>query len=142
MLSHESSIYVIIDKNILPHREEAEAMRIWFIFSLFFSVLVAIFAVLNSNVVLIKLYWVDYQLSQSLVILFSAVLGGLITSFLGIFSKIRSTLKIRELNFAVKSLEQKIIDLNNQNTIPKISASNISNDSESETNNKSIDKVY
>ncbi|MHB8074404.1 LapA family protein [Desulfosporosinus fructosivorans] len=117
-------------------------MRIWFIFSLFFSVLVAIFAVLNSNVVLIKLYWVDYQLSQSLVILFSAVLGGLITSFLGIFSKIRSTLKIRELNFAVKSLEQKIIELNNQNTVPKISDSTISNDSESETNNKSIDKVY
>lgn len=107
-------------------------MRVWFIFSLFFSVLVAIFAVLNSNVVLIKLYWVDYQLSQSLVILFSAVLGALVATFLGIFSKIKSTLKIRELNFVVKSLEQKIIELNNQITESKISDSDIGvNDSES-----------
>ena len=68
-------------------------MRIWFIFSLFFSVLIAIFAVLNSNVVLIKLYWIDYQLSQSLVILFSALLGAIIALFSGVFSKIKSTLK-------------------------------------------------
>lgn len=108
-------------------------MRIWFVFSLFFSVLVAIFAVLNSNVVLVKLYWVDYQLSQSLVILLSAILGALITIFLGIFSSIRSTLKIRELNIVVKSLEQKIIDLNNLNTVPTVSDSNIRpNDPEAE----------
>ena len=100
-------------------------MPVWFVFSLFFSVLVAIFAVLNSNVVPIKLYWVDYQLSQSLVILLSAVLGALIATFLGIFSKIRSTLKIRELNFIVKNLEQKILELNNEKTVPQISDSNI-----------------
>jgi len=117
-------------------------MRIWFIFSLFFSVLVAIFAVLNSNVVLIKLYWVDYQLSQSLVILFSAVLGALIATFSGLFSKIRSTLKIRELNLMVKSLEQKIIELNNQISTPKISDSTINlNDSETK-NQEDIHKVY
>lgn len=115
-------------------------MRIWFIFSLLFSVLVAIFAVLNSNVVLIKLYWIDYQLSQSLVILFSAVLGGLITSFLGIFSKIRSTLKIRELNSVIKSLEQKISELNNLNSVPKISDSISLNDSETKIHE--VNKVY
>lgn len=96
-------------------------MRVWFIFSLLISILVAIFAVLNSNVVLIKLYWVDYQLSQSLVILLSAVLGALIATFSGIFNKIKSTLKIRELNYIVKSLEQKIIELTNQTTDQKIS---------------------
>jgi len=101
-------------------------MRIWFVFSLFFSILIAIFSVLNSNVVLIKLYWIDYQLSQSLVILFSAVLGAMIATFLGIISRIRSTLKIRELNFVVKNLEQRIIELQNQITTPKISESNIS----------------
>jgi len=78
-------------------------MKIWFIFSLFFSVLVAAFAVLNSEVVPIKLYWVDYHLSQSLIILLSAVLGALITTFSGIFSKIRSTLKIRELNLLINT---------------------------------------
>jgi len=109
-------------------------MQIWFIFSLFLSVLVAIFAVLNSNVVPIRLYWVDYQLSQSLVILLSAVLGALIATFSGLFSKIRSTLKIRELNFTVKSLEQKIIDLNNQSTVP-ITGDSTSKFNDSETNN-------
>ena len=99
-------------------------MRIWFIFSLLFSVLVAIFAVLNSNVVLIKLYWVDYQLSQSLVIILSAFLGALTATFLGIFGKIKSTFKIRELSLMVKSLEQKISELNDQ-TVPKFSDPNI-----------------
>lgn len=105
-------------------------MRFWFIFSLFFSILVAIFAVLNSDVVPIKLYWVDFQLSQSLVILLSAVLGALIATFLGIISRIRSTLKIRELNFVVKSLEQKIVELNNRNTVPQIDSNIKLNDLE------------
>ena len=87
--------------------------------------LVAIFAVLNSNVVLIKLYWIDYELSQSLVILLSAFLGALTATFIGFFSKIKSALKIRELNFAVKILEEKIIELNNQSPLIKNSDSNI-----------------
>ena len=103
-------------------------MQIWFVFSLLFSILVAIFAVLNSNVVPIKLYWVDYQLSQSLVILFSAVLGALIAIFLGVFNKIKSTLKIRELNLKVKSLEQKFIEINNQNIVPQTNNSTICTD--------------
>ncbi|HZK53167.1 MAG TPA: LapA family protein [Desulfosporosinus sp.] len=89
-------------------------MQFWFILSLLFSILVAVFAVLNSNVVPIKLYWIDYQLSQSLVILISAILGAMVAIFLGIFSKIKSTLKIRELNLAVKNLEEKNIELKKQ----------------------------
>ncbi|HBW36891.1 lipopolysaccharide assembly LapA domain-containing protein [Desulfosporosinus sp. BICA1-9] len=109
-------------------------MRVWFIVSLFFSMLVAIFAVLNSNVVLIKLYWVDYELSQSLVILLSAFLGALTATFLGFFSKIKSALKIRELNIAVKILEEKISELNNQTPLLKNSDSNILlKDSDSDT---------
>ena len=98
-------------------------MRIWFVFSLLFSMLVAIFAVLNSNVVLIKLYWLDYELSQSLVILLSAFLGALVATFLGIFSNIKSSLKIRELNSTVKMLDEKVIELNHQLTEQKISDS-------------------
>lgn len=105
-------------------------MRIWFIFSLFFSILVAVFAVLNSEVVPIKLYWVDYHLSQSLVILLSAVLGALITTFSSIFSKIKSRLKIRELNILIRTLEQKLIE-KSPNTMPLISdTNNRSDDSE------------
>ena len=109
-------------------------MRIWFVFSLLFSMLVAIFAILNSNVVLIKLYWLDYQLSQSLVILLSAFLGALTATFLGLFSQIKSTLKIRELNLVVKSLEEKIIESNKQNNPLKIGDSdNLLDDSDTES---------
>ena len=100
-------------------------MQIWFVLSLLFSILVAVFAVLNSNVVPIRLYWVDYQLSQSLVILLSAIFGAMIAIFLGIFSKVKSTLKVRELNLTVNSLEQRITELNNQIIAAQISDSNI-----------------
>ena len=102
-------------------------MQIWFVLSLLFSILVAVFAVLNSNVVPIKLYWVDYQLSQSLIILISAILGAMVAIFLGIFSKVKSRLKIRELNLAVNSLEQKNIELHNQIIESKIKISDSAN---------------
>jgi uncharacterized integral membrane protein len=84
------------------------AMQIWFIFSLLFSLIVATFAVLNSEIVTIKLFWVNYELSQSIVILFSAALGATIVFFLGLFSKIKSSLKIRELASDLKDAEKKI----------------------------------
>ena len=117
-------------------------MRVWFVFSLLFSVLVAIFAVLNSNVVLIKLYWVDYQLSQSLVIILSAFLGALIATFLGGFGKIKSTLKIHELNSVIKNLEQKIIELTKQNTELKIGDPNVKLNATGTENSESKTTVY
>ena len=83
-------------------------MQVWFIFSLAFSLVVAIFAVLNSNVVSINLFWVNYQLSQSIVIIASAALGATIAFFLSLFGKIKSGLKIRELSGDLKDAEKKI----------------------------------
>ena len=73
-------------------------MQIWFVFSLIFAAIVTLFAVLNAEVVTIKLFWANYELSQSLVILMSAALGSVITIFLGVFSRIKSKIKIMELN--------------------------------------------
>jgi len=83
-------------------------MQIWFVISLIFSAIITLFAVLNPEVVTIKLFWVNYELSQSLVILMSAAFGAIITIFLGIFSKIKSRLKIRELSSELASANQKI----------------------------------
>ena len=136
-----SALYGII--RIYYHIEEGRVtMRVWFVFSLLFSVLVAIFAVLNSNVVLIKLYWVDYQLSQSLVIILSAFLGALIATFLGVFGKIKSTLKIHELNSVVKTLEQKIIELTKQTTELKIGDPNVKSNATGTENSESKTTVY
>lgn len=82
-------------------------MQIWFVISLFFSIIVVAFAAINSEVVTIKLFWVNYELSQSVVILVSVALGAAIAIFLGLFSKVKSKLKIRELTNNLEYAETK-----------------------------------
>lgn len=86
-------------------------MQIWFIISLIFSLIIALFAALNSDVVTIRLIFAKYQLSESLVIIMSAALGAIIAIFLGLFSKIKTKLKIRELNNEIKAANAKISEL-------------------------------
>ena len=87
-------------------------MQVWFIVSLIFSLIIAVFAALNSNVVTISLLFANYELSQSLVIILSAVIGAVIAIFLGLFNKIKTSLKIRDLNNEIKSSKAKIAELN------------------------------
>lgn len=89
-------------------------MQIWFIISIIFSLIVAIFAVLNSGIVLIKFFGFDYQMAQSVVILVSAGLGAAIATFLGLFSRIKSGLKNRELANNLKNSEKKVEELNSR----------------------------
>lgn len=88
-------------------------MQIWFVFSLFFSAVVVFFAVLNPDVVTIRLFWTNFELSQSLVILVSAAFGAIITIFLGFFGKIKTSLNIRELSSELRAANQKIGTLSN-----------------------------
>ena len=67
---------------------------------------------LNSDVVTIRLVFAKYQLSQSLVIILSAVIGAVIAIFLGLVNKIKTSLKIRELNSQLKAANGKIDELN------------------------------
>ncbi|KXG76996.1 LapA family protein [Thermotalea metallivorans] len=86
-------------------------MQIWFIISLLFAILVALFAVMNSDPVIIKWFWGKYEFSQAIVILGSAALGAIIVAFLGIFRQITHALKIRELEGHIKKLEKENGDL-------------------------------
>ena len=81
-------------------------MQIWFVFSLVFSLIVATFAVMNSDVVTVKFFWGNYAFPQSGIILLSAVLGAAIATFLSVFSKVKSGLKIRELSSSLKKSEK------------------------------------
>ena len=87
-------------------------MQIWFVVSLIFSLIIAVFAALNSDVITIRLVFAKYQLSQSLVIILSAVIGAVIAIFLGLVNKIKTSLKIRELNSQLKAANGKIDELN------------------------------
>ena len=86
-------------------------MQFWFIFSLLFSLIIAAFAVLNSDTVTIKFFGINYQFAQSAVILVSAVFGAAIAVFLGLFGRIKLGLKIRELHKQLKEAENKIVGL-------------------------------
>lgn len=104
-------------------------MQILFIFSLIFAILVSIFAVMNSEPVTIKLLWKEFQFSQAIVILGSAVFGAVIVALLGVFNKVKSSLKIRELQNKIKSLEKEIQELKPDETInEEISHENATND--------------
>jgi len=101
-------------------------MQLWFVFSLIFSIIIAAFAVLNSDTVTIRFFWESVQLSQSLVILLSATIGAAIVLFLGLFRTIKTSLNMRELNGKYNKAEMEITRLNNviknyeqkANTIP------------------------
>ncbi len=89
-------------------------MQLWFIASLIFAILVAVFAVSNSDIVTIRFMWKQIQLSQSVVILGSAALGAVMIALIGTFSKVKSSLKIRELKKQVKDLEIKLEKMQGQ----------------------------
>lgn len=82
-------------------------MQFWFVVSLLFSIIIAIFAALNSNVVTIRMFFATYELSQSIVIILSAVVGAVIAIFFGLFGRIKSAMKVRELNSEIKYYKSK-----------------------------------
>jgi putative membrane protein len=88
-------------------------MQVWFVVSLLFSIVIALFAALNSDVVTIRLFFARYELSQSIVIILSAVLGAVIAIFFGFFGKVKSAMKTRELNSEIKYYKSKNEELNN-----------------------------
>jgi lipopolysaccharide assembly protein A len=86
-------------------------MQFWFIVSLLFSLIVATFAVINSEFVTIKFLGLNYELTQSAVILISAVFGAAIAMFLGLYGRIKIGLKVRGLNKELKEAETQIEQL-------------------------------
>ncbi|RKD28021.1 Uncharacterized integral membrane protein [Caminicella sporogenes DSM 14501] len=94
-------------------------MQILFILSLLFAVFVSIFAIMNSEPVTIKLLWKQYQFSQAIIILGAASMGAIIVALLGLFKKLKSTLKIRELQNRIKILEKEIVELKEKTNMEK-----------------------
>ena len=95
--------------------ERNDFMQFGFVMSLLFAVIIAIFAVLNSDVVTIQLIFKKVELSQSVIILGSAAIGAIIAVFFGVFSKVKSSLKIRELKGEIKELETSLEKIQNEN---------------------------
>ncbi|MBK5251630.1 MAG: LapA family protein [Peptostreptococcaceae bacterium] len=83
-------------------------MQIYFILSLLFSVVVALFAVINSDIIEISYFLGKIEVAQSVVILISAAFGALIMGLFAVFSKFKSGLRTRKLNGRIKTLEKEV----------------------------------
>jgi uncharacterized integral membrane protein len=83
-------------------------MQIYFILSLLFSVVVALFAVINSEIIEISYFLGKVEVAQSVVILVSAAFGALIMGLFAVFGKFKSGLRTRKLNGRIKTLEKEV----------------------------------
>lgn len=95
-------------------------MQFYLICALVFSLLVAIFAIQNTEIVTIRFITYQFSVSLVLVLLGSAVAGALALYFLGLFKQVGTWFKIRQLNGRkedlenqVKKLESKLASLEN-----------------------------
>lgn len=78
-----------------------------FILSLIFAAIVAIFALNNSEIVLINLLFTKVEISQAIVILISAILGAVVAAIFSGVRSLRSNRKIKNLNQEIRELNEK-----------------------------------
>ena len=86
-------------------------MQLGFILSLLFAIVIALFAVLNSEVVTIRLVFGQFQMSQSVVILVSAAIGAAVVFCLGLVNRLKQLVKMRELKNQIKVLETTLSEM-------------------------------
>lgn len=82
------------------------------IITLLFSILIALFAILNAGVVPVNLIFTQIDISAALVILISASIGAIIVYSLDAVSKIKTKKKHKELEKKNENLNKEIIKLN------------------------------
>ncbi len=86
-------------------------MQFGFILALIISILIAIFAIQNGNVVTIDLFFASFQVSQAIVILLSTVVGAIVAAILGSIRQIKSFSNVKELKNKIKLIESENADM-------------------------------
>lgn len=79
-----------------------------FILALMLSILVALFAIQNSEPIDINIFFYTVKLSQALVILISTIVGAIIAFSLGILKQLSLSKELREQNKTIRSLESEL----------------------------------
>ncbi|TAH60172.1 MAG: LapA family protein [Gottschalkiaceae bacterium] len=89
-------------------------MQAGFIISLFFAIIVAVFALKNGGSVNIDFIFAKVQVSQAIVIFVSAALGAVIVAFLGLVRQVKLTMKLKEQGKLINSLNSDKQSLENE----------------------------
>ncbi|NLM44074.1 MAG: LapA family protein [Clostridiales bacterium] len=83
-------------------------MQLTVIISMFFALFIAIFAVQNASVITINFLWYEKNMSQALVILGSTLVGIIIMVPFDIIRRIKTGIKINELNNRIRKLNEEL----------------------------------
>lgn len=79
-----------------------------FIISLVFAIIVAVFAIQNSNNINVNFLTFTFTTSQAVIIFISALLGGIIASLFGLIREFKLKRTNKELNKKVVELENNL----------------------------------
>lgn len=91
-------------------------MQLTYILALLFSVIVAMFAIVNAQPVTVDFMFQELEISLALIVLISAFAGAAILGFLGIFRQVKSGFQLRGAKGKNKKLETQIEELENKLT--------------------------
>lgn len=83
-------------------------MQLGFIIALLFGILIAVFALLNNEVVIINYLFGQAPVSLVIVILSSALLGALVVGVLSLVGRIKHTFKVRDLEGRLRKMEEEL----------------------------------
>ena len=86
-----------------------------FILSLVLALLVAIFAIQNSDPVTVSFFITTRQISQALIILLSTVVGAIIALSLGLIKQFALSKKLKEKEKSIRALETEVASLKIEN---------------------------
>lgn len=89
-------------------------MQKQFILFILLSILVAIFAITNAEVIRVQLFFWSFQLSGSLVILISVALGACLVLLFGIYRSLKTRSTIKDLEKNLNSLKTQHEALTNE----------------------------
>ncbi|MGO1370929.1 MAG: LapA family protein [Senegalia sp. (in: firmicutes)] len=111
-------------------------MQLWFIISLVFAILIAVFALQNSASVLINFLFTEVEVSQALVIFISALVGAIIVALLGMVRHRKMSKTIKDQNIEIERLKKDCTRLDrkkqelNNNEVKEVDSENMTNNNE------------
>jgi uncharacterized integral membrane protein len=82
--------------------------QVRFVIFIALAILVALFAVLNAEVMTLNLLFVRFDISASIVILVSVLLGGMLTVLFGLSTRVKSHLRHNETRKQLGSLQSQL----------------------------------
>ncbi len=92
-------------------------MQKQFILFVLLSIIIAVFAITNADIMTVRLFFWTYDLSGSLVILISVALGGLLVFLFGLVKFFKNKKAIWDLHKEVKSAQITIDELTRQKNL-------------------------